>query len=376
MRWERQRVVAPDEEQDPKLPLDVEAEPVARGGGRAGLRLPDPVPIEAGTSDAYAIEIRAKSIINRVPGASHVPFGWTINPYRGCGHACRYCFARKSHSYLDLDTGNDFDSKIVVKVNAGELLRRELASPKWTGESIAMGTNTDPYQRAEGKYGLMREILQALVERSNPFSILTKGTLILRDVDLITEAARRAEVSVAVSIGSVDEQLWRGVEPGTPSPRRRLEVVRRFADAGVGCSVLMAPVLPGLSDSAEQIDQTVAELVRAGASSITPLMLHLRPGAREWYRAWLQREHPDLVPLYARLYREGSYAAKSYQDEVVAAVQEAKRRHGAEKPGSASKLSSAGNFRKAGQSTSDSQSTSGSEAIAAQKSAEQQLSLL
>jgi DNA repair photolyase len=376
MRWERQRVVAPDEEQAPKLPLDVEAEPVARGGGRAGLRLPDPVPIEAGTSDAYAIEIRAKSIINRVPGASHVPFGWTINPYRGCGHACRYCFARKSHSYLDLDTGNDFDSKIVVKVNAGELLRRELASPKWTGESIAMGTNTDPYQRAEGKYGLMREILQALVERSNPFSILTKGTLILRDVDLISEAARRAEVSVAVSIGSVDEQLWRGVEPGTPSPRRRLEVVRRFADAGVGCSVLMAPVLPGLSDSAEQIDETVAELVRAGASSITPLMLHLRPGAREWYRAWLQREHPDLVPLYARLYREGSYAAKSYQDEVVAAVQEAKRRHGAEKPGSASKLSSAGNFRKAGQSTSDSQSTSGSEAIAAQKSAEQQLSLL
>lgn len=376
MRWERQRVVAPDEEQDPKLPLDVEAEPVARGGGRAGLRLPDPVPIEAGTSDAYAIEIRAKSIINRVPGASHVPFGWTINPYRGCGHACRYCFARNSHSYLDLDTGNDFDSKIVVKVNAGSLLRRELASPKWTGESIAMGTNTDPYQRAEGKYGLMREILQALVERSNPFSILTKGTLILRDVDLITEAARRAEVSVAVSIGSVDEQLWRGVEPGTPSPRRRLEVVRRFADAGVGCSVLMAPILPGLSDSPEQIDETVAELVRAGASNITPLMLHLRPGAREWYRAWLQQEHPDLVPLYARLYREGSYAAKSYQDGVVAAVQEAKRRHGAERPDRGA------NFRTAGRSTSDSagassgESTSDSDAIAAQTSAEQQLSLL
>lgn len=370
MRWERQRVVAPDEEQAPKLPLDVEAEPVARGGGRAGLRLPDPVPIEAGTSDAYAIEVRAKSIINRVPGASHVPFGWTINPYRGCGHACRYCFARKSHSYLDLDTGNDFDSKIVVKVNAGELLRRELASPKWTGESIAMGTNTDPYQRAEGKYGLMREILQALVERSNPFSILTKGTLILRDVDLITEAARRAEVSVAVSIGSVDEQLWRGVEPGTPSPRRRLEVVRRFADAGVGCSVLMAPVLPGLSDSAEQIDETVAELVRAGASSITPLMLHLRPGAREWYRAWLQREHPDLVPLYARLYREGSYAAKSYQDEVVAAVQEAKRRHGAEKS------NRGGNFREGHQSTSGSEAASTATSPSSADRSQEQLSLL
>ena len=375
MRWERQRVVAPDEEQDPELPLDVQAEPVARGGGRAGLRLPDPVPIEAGTSDAYAIEIRAKSIINRVPGASHVPFGWTINPYRGCGHACRYCFARKTHSYLDLDTGNDFDSKIVVKVNAGDLLRRELASPKWTGESIAMGTNTDPYQRAEGKYGLMREILQALVERSNPFSILTKGTLILRDVDLITEAARRAEVSVAVSIGSVDEQLWRGVEPGTPSPRRRLEVVRRFADAGVGCSVLMAPILPGLSDSAEQIDETVAELVRAGASNITPLMLHLRPGAREWYRAWLQREHPSLVPLYARLYREGSYAAKSYQDEVVAAVQESKRRHGAGQPSSGWHNRGA-NFREAGQSTSDSEAASTATSPSSADRSQEQLSLL
>lgn len=370
MRWERQRVVAPDEEQDPRLPLDVPAEPVSRGSGRAGLRLPDPVPIEAGTSDAYAIEIQAKSIINRVPGGSHVPFGWTINPYRGCGHACRYCFARKTHSYLDLDTGNDFDSKIVVKVNAGALLRRELASPKWTGDAIAMGTNTDPYQRAEGKYGLMREILPALAERSNPFSILTKGTLILRDLDLITEAARRTEVSVAVSIGSVDEQLWRGVEPGTPSPRRRLEVVRRFADAGVGCSVLMAPILPGLSDSAEQIDETVVELVRAGASNITPLMLHLRPGAREWYRAWLQREYPDLVPLYARLYREGSYAAKSYQDEVVAAVEEAKRRHGAGERGREA------SFREGNQSTSDSEAASTATSPSSADRSQEQLSLL
>jgi DNA repair photolyase len=292
------------------------------------LRLPDPVPIEAGTEGAYAIEIKAKSIINRVPGASAVPFRWTVNPYRGCGHACVYCFARRTHEYLDLDSGRDFDSKIVVKTNAGALLRKELASTRWCGEPIAMGTNTDPYQRAEGRYRLMREIVAALRDHANSFSILTKGTLILRDVDLITQAARVADVSIAVSVGSVDEALWRTVEPGTPSPLRRLDVVRRFTDVGIGCSVLMAPILPGLSDSADQIDETVAALAEAGASSVTPLVLHLRPGAREWYHAWLQREHPELLPLYERLYRVGAYPPASYQEEVVAKVGEAKRRHG------------------------------------------------
>ena len=318
----------PEEPGSPELPLGLERERGDRGTARAGLRLPDPVPVEAGVEGAYAIEIQARSLINQVPGASHVPFRWTINPYRGCGHACVYCFARKTHTYLDLDSGRDFDSKIVVKVNAGELVRRELASPKWTGEPIAMGTNTDPYQRAEGRYRLMREILAALRDRANPFSILTKGTLILRDLDLISDAARRTAVSVAVSIGSVDEQLWRDVEPGTPSPLRRLEVVRRFAASGVGCSVLMAPILPGLSDSPEQIDETVAALGEAGAASVTPLLLHLRSGAREWYREWLQREHPKLVPLYARLYRNGAYLPHSYQQEVLDLVDEAKRRHG------------------------------------------------
>lgn len=340
MRWESQRreqqrnsdqgVVSSSELPlilPPQPPETPRSEP-KQGSGRAGLRLPDPVPIEAGTEDAYAIEIHAKSLINRVSGGSQVPFSWTLNPYRGCGHACRYCFARKTHSYLDLDTGHDFDSKIVVKVNAGELLRRELSGPRWHGAPIAMGTNTDPYQRAEGRYRLMREIISALRDHANPFSILTKGTLILRDADLITEAARYADVSVAVSIGSVDEELWRQVEPGTPSPLRRLDVVRRFASTRVGCSVLMAPILPGLSDMPEQIEETVRALAQAGASSVTPLLLHLRPGAREWYRAWLQQEHPRLVPLYARLYQEGSYLPKSYQDEVLALVHEAKCRHG------------------------------------------------
>ena len=341
MRWEKQRVSSPAEPgATPELPLALPERPA--GGGRAGLRLPDPVPIEAGTDDAFAIEIHAKSILNHVPSESRVPMEWTINPYRGCGHACRYCFARNTHTYLDLDAGHDFDSKIVVKVNAAALLRRELASPRWTGAPIAMGTNTDPYQRAEGRYRLMREILAVLRDRANPFSILTKGTLILRDMDLIVQAAQVTSVSIAVSVGSVDEQLWREVEPGAPSPLRRLDVVRRFTEAGVGCSVLMAPVLPGLSDSPEQIDRTVAAILEAGASNVTPLVLHLRPGAREWYHRWLQQEHPRLLPLYERLYRRGAYAPRSYQAKVVELVEEAKRRHGA---GS----SPARNFREAPQ---------------------------
>lgn len=326
MRWEQQRVSAPPGAGELPLALPDQSGDIGKGR-RAGLKLPDPIPIEAGTADAYAIEIRAKSLINRVPGSSPMPFRWTINPYRGCGHACVYCFARKTHTYLELDSGHDFDSKIIVKVNSGELVRKELAHPQWTGEGIAMGTNTDPYQRAEGKYRLMRDILAALRDRANPFSILTKGTLILRDRDVIVQAAQVADVSIAVSVGSVDEALVRSVEPGTPAPQRRLDVVRQFADAGLGCSVLMAPILPGLSDAPEQIDRTVSAIVRAGAKSVTPLILHLRPGAREWYHAWLRREHPRLLPLYERLYRNGAYAPKEYQDEIVRRVRTAEARY-------------------------------------------------
>ncbi|MGH3436706.1 MAG: Rv2578c family radical SAM protein, partial [Sciscionella sp.] len=285
--------------------------------------------IESGEgAEPIAVEIRAKSIISRVPGASRVPFRWTVNPYRGCSHACRYCFARRTHEYLDLDSGRDFDTKIMVKVNAGELLRRELSSPRWCGEPIAMGTNTDPYQRAEGRYRLMPPILSALRDHANPFSILTKGSLILRDSELIAEAARDTSVSLAVSVGFVDDHLWRSVEPGTPRPQRRLDVVRRFADLGLGCSVLMAPILPGLTDSEEQIERTVTAIAAAGARSVTPLVLHLRPGAREWYGRWLAEQHPALVPRYRELYHGGSYAPRGYQQQVVARVRQSARRHG------------------------------------------------
>lgn len=273
-------------------------------------------------------EVRAKSIINRVPGTSRIPFEWTINPYRGCSHKCNYCFARNTHTYLDLDAGQDFDSKVVVKVNAGELVRRELAASKWRGQHIAMGTNVDCYQRAEGRYRLMPEILAALRDFANPFSILTKGTLILRDLPLLRQTAEVTRVGISFSVGFVDEALWRSVEAGAPSPRRRLDAVRTLTDAGFQVGVLMAPILPGLTDTDESIEATVAAISAAGAVSVTPLPLHLRPGAREWYAAWLAREFPSLVPRYRQLFRGGSYLPKEYQREVTARVRMAARRHG------------------------------------------------
>ncbi len=312
MRWNALRV---SEDATPELPL---------GLGDATVRTFD----TPGFRGITFYEIRAKSIINKVPGASRVPFQWTINPYRGCSHACVYCFARNTHTYLDLDAGHDFDSRVVVKVNAGQLLRKELAAPRWPGEHIAMGTNVDCYQRAEGRYRLMPQIIEALRDHANPFSILTKGTLILRDLDLLRQAAEVTKVGLAMSIGFIDEQLWRSVEPGTPSPRRRLDTVRTLADAGFAVGVLMAPVLPGITDGPEEIDRTVSAIAESGAASVTSLPLHLRPGAREWYLQWLGRTRPELLERYQELYRGGSYALAGYQREVTARVRMTARRYG------------------------------------------------
>ncbi|MEV4945423.1 Rv2578c family radical SAM protein [Streptomyces sp. NPDC053755] len=267
-------------------------------------------------------EVRARSILNRVPGASRMPFEWTVNPYRGCTHACVYCFARKTHSYLDLDTGLGFDSQIVVKTNAPELLRGQLASRRWQGAHIAMGTNVDCYQRAEGRYRLMPGIIAALRDHANPFSILTKGTLILRDLDLLVQAAEVTEVGISVSVGFIDEELWRTVEPGTPSPPRRLEVVGTLGEHGIGCGVLMAPVIPFLGDRPEQLRETVRAVADAGATSVTPLVLHLRPGAREWFMTWLRHHHPHLVGRYERMYADGAYAPTWYQRRITRQVHE------------------------------------------------------
>lgn len=238
------------------------------------------------------------------------------------------CFARKTHEYLDLDSGHDFDTKIVVKVNVAERLRAELARPSWQREHVALGTNVDPYQRAEGRYELMPGVITALADSGTPFSILTKGTLILRDLDLLSAVADRVDVGTAVSVGFIDESLWRSVEPGTPSPARRLAVCRSLNEAGIGCGVLMAPILPLLTDSPQMLDATVQAIAAAGATHVTPIVLHLRPGAREWYSAWLRSRHPDLVARYAELYGDRSYAPKAYQQQIAEAVRTLAAKYG------------------------------------------------
>ena len=264
------------------------------------------------------IEVEAKSVINRVPGGG-LPFDWTINPYRGCTHACTYCFARPTHTFLDMDAGRDFETKIVVKVNAPDVLRRQLAAPRWKGEHIAMGTGTDPYQRVEGRYELMRGIIEALTDARNPFSILTKSAMILRDLDLLRDASNVAPVGAAFSIGTLDERVWRETEPGTPNPRARIEAVRRLTEAGIPTGVLMAPILPGLSDAPEQMRAVVEAALEAGATHVSPILLHLRPGVREEFMPWLEEHHPDLVPRYTAMYRQ-AYGPKAERDRLGARV--------------------------------------------------------
>jgi DNA repair photolyase len=242
------------------------------------------------------------------------------------------CFARKSHTYLDLDTGADFNTKVVVKVNAPELVRKKMASPSWAGEHIAMGTNVDCYQRAEGRYELMPGIIGALRDAANPFSILTKGTLILRDIDLLAEAAEVTEVGLNVSAGFVDKDLWRSIEPGTPAPGRRLEACATLNERGLRCGVLMGPVVPFLSDSPAQLDEAVRQIAATGTRHVMPIVLHLRPGTREWFFSWLRAQHPGLVEAYLDLYGHGAYAPKAYQNRIAGQVRELAEKYGIGRP--------------------------------------------
>jgi DNA repair photolyase len=273
-------------------------------------------------------EVRAKSALNHVPGESAMPFPYTINPYRGCSHSCRYCFARKTHEWLELDAGRDFDTQVVVKTNLVDVLRRELARPSWTREHVALGTNTDPYQRAEGRYKLMPGVIRALAESGTPFSILTKGTLLRRDVPLLAEAALDVPVGLGVSMAIWDDELHAGLEPGVPSPRARLDLVKTLADAGLPCGVFLAPVLPGLTDGTAHLDDALGAIAAVGATGVTVIPLHLRPGAREWFMAWLSREHAELVPRYEQLYARRAYVPAEYRTWLSQRVAPLLAKHG------------------------------------------------
>jgi DNA repair photolyase len=241
------------------------------------------------------------------------------------------CFARPSHTYLNFDAGRDFETRIVVKVNAPELLRRELRRPSWSGAHVAMGTNTDPYQRCEGRYRLTRGVVEVLRDHANPCSILTKSPLLLRDLDLFVELAATAGFTANLSIGTLDEEVWRRSEPGTPHPKARMAAVKQLVEAGVPCGILMAPILPGISDRPEQLQAVVRAAADAGASHLTPITLHLRRGVKEEFMPWLEREYPELVAGYRRLYR-GANAPKAVGAAIGERVRAAKRRYQAFDP--------------------------------------------
>jgi len=298
MRWDGQRL---DVEETSTLP----GMPTIRGLLRS-VQVPE-------FPGVTLYEVRARSALNHVAGESAMPFPWTINPYRGCLHACVYCFARRTHEWLEFDSGHDFDSQIVVKTNLVDVLRRELGRPSWKREHVALGTNTDPYQRAEGRYRLMPGVIAALADSGTPFSILTKGTLLRRDIPLLAAAARRVPVGIGVSMAIWDDAVHAALEPGVPTPRARLDLVRAVTDAGLPCGVFLAPVLPELTDGIDHLDAALGAVAAAGATGVTVIPLHLRPGAREWFMAWLGAAHPHLVPRYEQLYARRAYVPAEYR---------------------------------------------------------------
>jgi DNA repair photolyase len=290
---------------------------------------------EQGTGRLSGLEflpVAARTILNRIPAPSPMPYHWSINAYRGCSHACTYCFARPTHEYLGLDAGEDFNRKIVVKINAVERLRAELAAPSWKREHVAMGTNTDPYQRAEGKYRLTRAIIGELARAGTPFSILTKSALVTRDLDVLLAAAEQVEVSVSFSIGTLDEAVWRASEPGTPHPHRRLDAMRVMAAAGIRTGALVAPVLPGLSDSRAQLTDTVHAVLDTGGSVIGSRPLYLRGPTRDHFLAWLAEHDSQLHARYLRAYHGRTELGRPYHDWLKATIGAAVASHGRRSP--------------------------------------------
>ena len=266
-----------------------------------------------------------RSALNRVRG---MPFAWSLNPYMGCAHRCTFCYVRAFEARADRPSDDRYGSSIRVKTNVAEVLRRELARPSWEPEAVAVGAATDPYQPAEGRYRLTRGCIEAFAEAANPFSIITRGPLIVRDVDVLAEAARRARVSVTFSVPTLDEAIWRRTEPGTAPPRQRLRALSRLVEAGVSASVGMAPILPGLSDRRELLDEVVREARAAGATGIWANLLYLRPGTREHFLAALERDWPELLPEYEQLYRRGAYLPRRETDPVRERVRLLARSHG------------------------------------------------
>jgi DNA repair photolyase len=269
-------------------------------------------------------EIRCRSALNKVKGKAYMQ--WSLNPYRGCTHGCHYCFARRYHSHLELDAGDQFASVIFVKINFVEVLRRELDKPSWKKESIGFGTATDPYQPIEGTYKISRGVLEVLRDAATPVGIVTKGPMIVRDIDLLKDLSARASCRVHMSVPTVDDDAWEKLEPGVAHPAKRLRAVRELVDAGIDCGVLMAPIVPGFSTQPRKIEATIKAIADSGATSIGAMVMHMDGGTKDHFMAILQREYPDLVPMYDELYAS-RYVKKDYEKRVQEVVSLMRQRY-------------------------------------------------
>lgn len=265
---------------------------------------------------ARYIDIQVRSALTEVRG---MPFRWALNPYRGCTHACEYCYARKYQHHLEMGSGDDFSSIILVKKNLAAVLRREVSRSGWTHESVAIGTATDPYQPIEGEARLTRQAVEVLLAAKTPFSITTKGPMVLRDADLLAGTAGQSRVQVFVSVPTVNLKAWQSLEPGTAPPLQRLKAARELRERGVDARVLMMPLVPGLTTRRAVLEETLAAVAASGVPLAGSCVAHLEPGVRDHFFGFLSREHPDLVARYARLYA-GSYAPAGYTKQVSALV--------------------------------------------------------
>jgi DNA repair photolyase len=263
--------------------------------------------------------------LNRVRG---MPFKWSLNPYMGCVHQCTFCYVRAFERRADRPADERYGRSIRVKVNVAEVLRRELARPRWEHETVAVGAATDPYQPAEGRYRLTRACIEAFAEAHNPFNLITRGPLIVRDLDVLQEAASRADVRITFSVPTLDEHVWRTTEPGTAHPRQRLRALARLVEAGINAGVGMAPILPGISDRPEQLREVVRAAREAGATGVWANLLFLRPGTREHFLEHLARDWPQEAERYERLYAGRAYLGKDVTAPVQAQIAELRREHG------------------------------------------------
>ena len=265
-----------------------------------------------------------KSALNRVRG---MPFQWSLNPYMGCAHRCTFCYVRAFERRADRPSDDRYGRSVRVKVNVAEVLRRELARRSWRGDSVAIGAATDPYQPAEGRYRLTRACLEVLAAAANPFGLITRGPMIVRDIDVLQEASRMADVSVTFSVPTLDEDVWRRTEPDTAPPRQRLRALKQLVDAGIKAGVAMAPILPGISDGQEQLAEVVRAAREAGAVHVWANLLYLRPGTREHFLEHLARDWPEELERYERLYAKGAYLPHAERKPVQEQVAELRRRY-------------------------------------------------